>query len=48
MILTPMFASGCGFMLLGESFTPMQLAGATITLGAVALLNSGQNSAEDS
>lgn len=48
MILTPVFASGCGFMLLGESFTSVQLVGATITLGAVALLNSGQNSAENS
>lgn len=41
--LTPMFAAGCGFLFLGEGLTPLQLGGATVTLGAVALLNSGQN-----
>ena len=45
--LTPMFAAGCGFLLLGETLTPLQLGGATVTLGAVTLLNSGQNSAGD-
>ena len=42
-----MFAAGCGFLLLGESLTPLQLGGATVTLGAVALLNSGQNAADE-
>lgn len=41
--LTPMFAAGCGFLFLGEGLTPIQLGGATVTLGAVALLNSGQS-----
>ncbi|KAL3145839.1 hypothetical protein ABBQ38_015211 [Trebouxia sp. C0009 RCD-2024] len=43
--LTPMFAAGCGFLFLGEGLTPLQLGGATVTLGAVALLNSGQRNA---
>ena len=38
-----MFAAGCGFLFLGEGLTPIQLGGATVTLGAVALLNSGQS-----
>lgn len=42
--LTPMFAAGCGYLFLGEGLTPLQLGGATVTLGAVALLNSGQSS----
>lgn len=39
--LTPMFAAAGGFVVLGESLTPLQLVGATVTLGAVGLLNSG-------
>ena len=39
--LTPMFAAAGGYVALGESLTPLQLAGATVTLGAVTLLNSG-------
>lgn len=39
--LTPMFAAAGGYLALGESLTPLQLVGATVTLGAVALLNSG-------
>ena len=39
--LTPMFAAAGGYFALGESLTPLQLVGATVTLGAVTLLNSG-------
>eukprot|EP00884_Botryococcus_braunii_P018753 jgi/Botrbrau1/5561/Bobra.0023s0044.1 len=39
--LTPMFAAATGFLFLGETLTPLQLLGATVTLGAVTLLNSG-------
>lgn len=46
--LTPMFAAGCGYLFLGEGLTPLQLGGATVTLGAVALLNSGQSSTWES
>ncbi|KAK9819935.1 hypothetical protein WJX72_004120 [[Myrmecia] bisecta] len=38
--LTPMFAALTGYIFLGETLTPLQLAGATVTLGAVALINS--------
>ena len=37
--LTPVFAAGTGYLLLGETLSPLQLAGATVTLGAVYLLN---------
>ena len=37
--LTPMFAAGCGYLTIGESLTPLQLVGAGITLGGVALIN---------
>lgn len=37
--LTPMFAAGTGYVLLGERLTPLQLIGATVTLGAVYLIN---------
>ena len=37
--LTPMFAAVTDFFVLGETLSPLQLAGATITLGAVYLLN---------
>jgi hypothetical protein len=37
--LTPVFASAAGYVWLGEVLTPMQLAGAGVTLSAVALLN---------
>jgi drug/metabolite transporter (DMT)-like permease len=37
--LTPMFAAAGGYVALGETLTPLQLAGATVTLGAVALIN---------
>ena len=40
--LTPMFAAGGGYLALGETLTPLQLAGAGVTLGAVALINSNQ------
>lgn len=40
-----MFAAGCGYLFLGEGLNVLQLGGATVTLGAVALLNSGQNDA---
>jgi len=45
--LTPMFAAGCGYLLLGEGLNPLQLGGATVTLGAVALLNTGQSDAPE-
>ncbi|KAL4443461.1 hypothetical protein ABPG75_011198 [Micractinium tetrahymenae] len=38
--LTPMFAAAGGYLALGETLTPLQLAGAAVTLGAVALINS--------
>lgn len=37
--LTPMFAAAGGYLTLGETLTPLQLAGAAVTLGAVALIN---------
>ena len=37
--LTPMFAAGCGYLTIGETLTPLQLVGAGITLGGVALIN---------
>ena len=37
--LTPMFAAGCGYLTIGEILTPVQLVGAGITLGGVALIN---------
>ena len=37
--LTPVFASAAGYVWLDEVLTPMQLAGAGVTLSAVALLN---------
>ena len=37
--LTPLFAAITGFFVLGEVLTPVELTGATITLGAVYLLN---------
>ena len=37
--LTPVFAAGAGYLALGETLTPLQLAGAAVTLGAVALIN---------
>jgi drug/metabolite transporter (DMT)-like permease len=38
--LTPMFAAGAGYLVLGEVLTPLQLVGAGVTLGAVLLINS--------
>jgi drug/metabolite transporter (DMT)-like permease len=37
--LTPVFAAAGGFLALGETLAPTQLAGAAVTLGGVALLN---------
>lgn len=37
--LTPMFAAGTGFLVLGETLTPVQLVGAAITLAAVFMIN---------
>ncbi|CAH9106051.1 unnamed protein product [Cuscuta europaea] len=37
--LTPMFASIFGFIYLGETFTPLQLVGALVTLGAIYMVN---------
>ena len=37
--LTPMFAAAGGYVALGETLTPLQLGGAAVTLGGVALIN---------
>lgn len=37
--LTPMFAAVTDYFVLGETLSPLQLTGATVTLGAVFLLN---------
>ncbi|XP_031107301.1 WAT1-related protein At3g02690, chloroplastic-like [Ipomoea triloba] len=37
--LTPMFASIFGFIYLGETFTPVQLVGALVTVGAIYMVN---------
>lgn len=37
--LTPVFAAGAGYVCLGEVLTPVQLAGAAVTLSAVSLIN---------
>ncbi|KAL0396210.1 UNVERIFIED_CONTAM: WAT1-related protein, chloroplastic [Sesamum calycinum] len=37
--LTPMFASVFGFIYLGETFTPLQLVGAVVTVAAIYLVN---------
>jgi drug/metabolite transporter (DMT)-like permease len=43
--LTPMFAAGAGYLVLGETLTPLQLLGATVTLGAVTLINTAPKAA---
>lgn len=40
--LTPMFAALGGFLILGESFTPVQMLGALVTLGGVGLISGSQ------
>lgn len=37
--LTPMFAAGAGFLVLGETLSPVQLLGAAVTLAAVFMIN---------
>ncbi|KAL1540726.1 WAT1-related protein, chloroplastic-like isoform X1 [Salvia divinorum] len=37
--LTPMFASLFGFIYLGETFSPLQLAGALVTIAAIYMVN---------
>ncbi|KAI3515093.1 hypothetical protein L1887_13843 [Cichorium endivia] len=37
--LTPMFASVFGFLYLGETFSPIQLTGAVVTIGAIYMVN---------
>jgi drug/metabolite transporter (DMT)-like permease len=37
--LTPAFAAGTGFLVLGERLGPVQVLGAAVTLGAVALIS---------
>lgn len=37
--LTPMFAAFTGFVCLNETLTPLQLAGASVTVAAVVLIN---------
>ena len=39
--LTPCFAAGTGYLILGETLSPLQLTGAVVTLGSVALINAG-------
>lgn len=46
--LTPMFAAAAGYFALGETLSPFQLAGATVTLGAVGLISSASKSGNDS
>ena len=41
--LTPMFAAVCGYLVLHETLTPLQLTGAAVTLGAVGLINQGSS-----
>lgn len=41
--LTPCFAAAGGYLALGETLTPLQLAGAAITLGSVALINNNSH-----
>ena len=45
--LTPMFAAAGGYLALGETLTPLQLAGAGITLGAVALINQSHSDGDE-
>ena len=45
--LTPLFAAITGFFVLGEVLTPLELTGATVTLGAVYLLNSKPSDKEE-
>lgn len=42
--LTPCFAAAGGYLALGELLTPLQLGGAAVTLGAVALINTNSHS----
>lgn len=37
--LTPVFAAAAGYLVLGETLTPVQLIGATVTLSAVFAIN---------
>lgn len=37
--LTPVFAAGAGYLALGETLSPVQLAGAVVTLSAVFAIN---------
>lgn len=46
--LTPMFAAIAGYFALGETLSPFQLAGATVTLGAVALISSSTSKSGES
>ena len=44
--LTPMFAAGAGFLVLGETLSPIQLLGAGVTLAAVFMINKKQEPAD--
>lgn len=44
--LTPVFATVTGYLVLNETLTPLQLMGATITLGAVFLINAQKQQTE--
>ena len=37
--LTPVFAVASSWLALGETLTPVQMAGAVVTIGAVTLIN---------
>ena len=42
--LTPVFAASAGYVVLGEQLTPLQLAGAAVTLLGVLLVNRKESS----
>lgn len=46
--LTPVFAAGAGYLLLGETLTPLQLIGATVTLSAVFAINTPASQTDNS
>jgi drug/metabolite transporter (DMT)-like permease len=45
--LTPMFAAGAGYLVLGETLSPIQLLGAAVTLAAVFMINKKQKEPAD-
>ena len=45
--LTPMFAAAFGYLLLGETLTPVQLIGAAVTIVGITLAQKGSTDADD-